>query len=101
MAGGQEGRRGANKLIKMGFDAPFVFSLTKLFVTGDGMIWMWGGDYVPACIGVSHASLINGLADFFGVDPQVGRSVVRAGFAMQAQIEALRATLLDPAENIN
>lgn len=79
-----------NELIARDVPAEMAFSLTKLWVSDGSMLYRWQGKFVEACVAVRHASLIDALCELFSVDPAIGRGFTGAGFAMDAQLEALK-----------
>jgi hypothetical protein len=82
-----------NELIEAGFPASFLLPLIRAFASSEGYKHFWRGRIVSEMIGISHRALIAAIARHVGVPDEVGSGFTGRGFAMQAQIEAIRETL--------
>ncbi len=87
-----------NELIKAGFPGPFLLPLIRIFQSSDGYKYHLRGVFVDEMIGISHAALIYAIARHLGVPPSMGSEFTGRGFAMRANIEAIRR-LLTSARN--
>ena len=86
-----------NELIESGFSASFLLPLIKTFESSEGYKYFREGKIVAEMIGISHLSLIYAIADHLGVLPDTGTRFRGSGFAMRANIDAIRKILSDLA----
>jgi hypothetical protein len=82
-----------NELIDAGFPASFLLPLLKVFASGDGRVFFRNGNPVGEMIGISHLSLVYAVASHLGVPPGTGSQFTGRGFAMRANIDAIREVL--------
>jgi hypothetical protein len=82
-----------NELIEAGFPASFLLPLIRVFESNGGYKYFRKGKIVAEMIGISHLSIIYGIADHLGVPPETGSGFTGRGFAMRANIEAIRNIL--------
>jgi len=88
-----------NELIEAGFPAFFLLPLVKVFETSERYQLFRSGKNVNEMIGISHLSLIYAIAAHVGVPPDTGSSFTGRGFAMRANIDAIREVLDQHARN--
>jgi hypothetical protein len=84
-----------NELIAKGFPGEFLLPLINSFESGDWYKYHSGGEIVDELIGISHGTLVSAIAKHLGVPDDVGSGYTGRGFAMQAEIEAIRKILRD------
>ena len=82
-----------NELLDVGFPAVFLLPLISVFKSGDGYQYFRGGIAVNEMIGISHLSLVYAVAKHLGVPPDTGSDFTGRGFAMRANIDAIRTIL--------
>jgi hypothetical protein len=90
-----------NVLIEAGFPAFFLRPLIDVFESSEGYKYFRDGKIVDEMIGISHLRLIYEIAAHVGVPPNTGRQSIGRGFAMQANIEAIRIALEEHEKNKN
>ena len=88
-----------NALIDAGFPAFFLRPLIDVFGSSEGYKYFRDGKIVDEMFGISHLSLIYAIAKHIGVPPDTGSDFTGRGFAMRANIEAIRMVLAEPAKN--
>lgn len=88
-----------NELIEAGFPAFFLLPLIKVFESSNGYQYFRHGKNVNELIGISHQSLIYAIAAHVGVPPGTGSGFTGSGFAMRANIDAIREVLDQHARN--
>ena len=82
-----------NELIDAGFPASFIFPLIQIFQSSSGYFIHWRGKVVNELIGISHLSLVYAIAHQLGVPTDTGSQFAGRGFAMRANIDAIRSIL--------
>jgi len=86
---------------KPGFPAFFLRPLIDVFESSEGYKYFRDGKIVDEMIGINHLRLIYAIAEHVGVPPNTGRQFVGRGFAMEANIEAIRMVLEEHEKNKN
>jgi hypothetical protein len=82
-----------NELITQGFPAAFLLPLITIFESGNKEVYYRRGEVVEEMIGISHPALISAIAEYLGVPEDVGSAFTGRGFAMNAQVDAIRKIL--------
>lgn len=82
-----------NELIDADFPAAFLLPLIKTFQSTDEYQYFRRGKPVDEMIGISHAALVYAIAEHLGVPPNIGSNFTGRGFAMRANIDAIREIL--------
>jgi hypothetical protein len=82
-----------NELVEAGFPASFLLPLMRVFESSEEYKYFRDGEIVHEMIGISHLSLIYAIAEHLGVPPERGSGFAGRGFAMRANIDAIREIL--------
>jgi hypothetical protein len=69
----------------------------RVFESDEGYKYFRNGKIVDEMIGISHLSLIYAIAEHLGVPPGHSSGFTGRGFAMRANIDAIRKILDDLA----